>query len=809
MSTQILRPNGVGAETNIAGQYPTSGEHWDKVDEATPDDSATYVRHNLTSFAIDTYALPAGGGVGDIDKVTVYARCYGISGNYNYAKTVIRTHSTLYEGTEHNLISGWEDLSTEYQLNPNTSQPWTWAEIGALEAGVALKSSSSGEFFAICTQVYVEVSYHTETPKSSSDTGSGAETSVQTACLTETEAGSGAGVAVQAASFVRQEGGIAAEGLSFLACLLRSEVGSAIEKVGGRKIVLDETGEGIEAASVEGTLASAGDLGSGAEAIETRGLISAETGVGSSILQSLITSHQTVDSGAGSDGVISLLAAIAGSDSGTGFPLASTVAALLAAAESASGIEQLLEKKLAASQGGSGIDSLSDLWKGTEDKAMVRGDNGSGAELVHDRVIFLLDTGLATEAIIGRALFARERYGHALSFDGENDYVDCGNDVSLNSVDAITGKMWVELIEGGPRYENMLRHSSSQRYAFITDNDVLELYMVIDGVWGNKINAPSALVVGTPSLVAFTYDRLAGDNNLKLLVNGSIVKEETYTGEIGISPSGELRIGGGFSPTEFSKCKIGSACISNIAQTLAEHQADWNGGKGREFELDEHTVGLWHMDEGSGDTIYDETDNHNDGTIDGASWVEGFGFPHSVEAGSLLGALTEAEAGSGADAITGLITALAGTQTGSGIEALVSRLVQPSDSGLGVDNTLALLAGLLRSDNGAGTEARLALLASLLRFDSGSGTEGLLSRLVATSDWGSAIEASLLLKALLATDSGLGADALAKLLAGIIAGEGGSGYDRFKAKVEAASGGGDMRLPPSGQRALPSRKVQT
>jgi len=441
MSTQILRPNSVGAETNIAGQYPTSGEHWDKVDEATPDDSATYVRHNLTSFAIDTYALPAGGGVGDIDKVTVYARCYGISGNYNYAKTVIRTHSTLYEGTEHNLISGWEDLSTEYQLNPNTSQPWTWAEIDALEAGVALKSSSSGEFFAICTQVYVEVSYHTETPKSSSDTGSGAESSAQTACLTETEAGSGAGVAVQAASFVRQEGGSAAEGLSFLACLLRSEVGSAIEKVGGRKIVLDETGEGIEAASAEGALASAGDVGSGAEALETRGLISAETGVGSSILQSLIASHQTVDSGAGGDGVISLLAAIAGSDSGAGFPLSSTVAALLAAAESGSGIEQLLARRLAASQGGSGIDSLSDLWKGTEDKAMVRGDNGSGAELVHDRVIFLPDTGLATEAIIGRALFAREGYGHALSFDGENDYVDCGS--KTWSLTKITVECWL------------------------------------------------------------------------------------------------------------------------------------------------------------------------------------------------------------------------------------------------------------------------------------------------------------------------------------------------------------------------------
>lgn len=174
MSTQVLRPDGAGVETSIAGQYPLSGEHWDKVDEVTPDDASTYVRHNLTSYATDTYALPAGVGEGSIDKVTVYARCYGISGNYNYARTVIRTHGTLYEGSEHNLTSTWQDLGTEYQLNPDTSQAWTWAEIDDLEAGVALKSSSGGNYLAICTQVYVEVTYFTEMPKSSSDAGQGA-----------------------------------------------------------------------------------------------------------------------------------------------------------------------------------------------------------------------------------------------------------------------------------------------------------------------------------------------------------------------------------------------------------------------------------------------------------------------------------------------------------------------------------------------------------------------------------------------------------------------------------------------------------
>ena len=33
--------------------------------------------------------------------------------------------------------------------------------------------------------------------------------------------------------------------------------------------------------------------------------------------------------------------------------------------------------------------------------------------------------------------------------------------------------------------------------------------------------------------------------------------------------------------------------------------------------------GYWLMDEGSGSVIYDETENDNDGTISGASWVDG------------------------------------------------------------------------------------------------------------------------------------------------------------------------------------------
>lgn len=43
MATEILRPNGVGAQTDIYHQRPATGQHWDKVDETVVDYITTAV----------------------------------------------------------------------------------------------------------------------------------------------------------------------------------------------------------------------------------------------------------------------------------------------------------------------------------------------------------------------------------------------------------------------------------------------------------------------------------------------------------------------------------------------------------------------------------------------------------------------------------------------------------------------------------------------------------------------------------------------------------------------------------------------
>lgn len=47
------------------------------------------------------------------------------------------------------------------------------------------------------------------------------------------------------------------------------------------------------------------------------------------------------------------------------------------------------------------------------------------------------------------------------------------------------------------------------------------------------------------------------------------------------------------------------------------------GAWAAELTVDEHTVALWHFNEGSGNIVYDESGNGNHGTIHGATWTTG------------------------------------------------------------------------------------------------------------------------------------------------------------------------------------------
>ncbi len=46
MAIAYIKPNAAGDKTQVRTQYPSSGAHWDKMDDppGSPDDNSTYIR---------------------------------------------------------------------------------------------------------------------------------------------------------------------------------------------------------------------------------------------------------------------------------------------------------------------------------------------------------------------------------------------------------------------------------------------------------------------------------------------------------------------------------------------------------------------------------------------------------------------------------------------------------------------------------------------------------------------------------------------------------------------------------------------
>ena len=158
--SEILLPCAEGDETEIPSQFPSSGEHWDKVDDMPADDGATYVANGHSHYRTDLYQLTPRAqaqGTEKIDNVTVYFRFADGSSQTVNARAAIKTYGDIFEGTEESQTGGtYVTKSYKWYANPATGKVWTWPEIAELQAGVSLKTPHST---ARCTQVYVAVNY--------------------------------------------------------------------------------------------------------------------------------------------------------------------------------------------------------------------------------------------------------------------------------------------------------------------------------------------------------------------------------------------------------------------------------------------------------------------------------------------------------------------------------------------------------------------------------------------------------------------------------------------------------------------------
>jgi len=244
---------------------------------------------------------------------------------------------------------------------------------------------------------------------------------------------------------------------------------------------------------------------------------------------------------------------------------------------------------------------------------------------------------------IKSAIIQNSRYGvkdRCLSFDGDNDRVNCGTDASLNlqsiSVEAWikTKNTWVE--EGDPIQNAVIVQKSiaqaGQRCFIFALNDNLSNNKLAgfrarvssDGTFTTtteKQYYSKNIIVQNNEWhhVAFTFH----NNSLKLYHNGvelpgdnidKIRDANVFT--INQSPDTPVEIS---TATQSYDGLIDEVRIWNHARTADQIKRYMNT---RLYGTETGLVAYYPMNEGTGSTAFDKSTNSNDGTITGASWIK-------------------------------------------------------------------------------------------------------------------------------------------------------------------------------------------
>ncbi|MDP6770321.1 MAG: Ig-like domain-containing protein, partial [Anaerolineales bacterium] len=214
--------------------------------------------------------------------------------------------------------------------------------------------------------------------------------------------------------------------------------------------------------------------------------------------------------------------------------------------------------------------------------------------------------------------------GESLSFDGSNDYVDCGTTNIPDVDDSRTLTAWI----------NANELSGDQGIIFtgtIGTNDMFTMALLAANptkisVWGynHDVTGSTVLSTGIWYHIAITYNALDGE--LKSYINGAIDINTTttdYTTSLGTVEIGR-------AGTDEFNGKIDEIGIWNEALTSAEITALYNSGVALDalsnsgnYTSTSNLVGYWKMEEGTGTTLTDLSGNGNNGTISGATWATG------------------------------------------------------------------------------------------------------------------------------------------------------------------------------------------
>jgi YD repeat-containing protein len=235
-------------------------------------------------------------------------------------------------------------------------------------------------------------------------------------------------------------------------------------------------------------------------------------------------------------------------------------------------------------------------------------DEGSGS-IAHD-------SAHGHDATIHGAKWTKEgKYGSALEFNGESDYLSIPDSSELGLTKAFTLEAWVkpsDVRTNAPLIEKQTKEFYAyQLYAGSKYTAGVPEGRTSEADWASEaVTAKEALPTNTWSHVALTYD----GEKIRIYVNGKLIS--TAAGGKVQTSSGALWIGG----NQFSHYFKGT-----IDEVRLYNQALSEGQVGKDTET---AIGLWpepvaalSFDEGSGSIAHDSAHGH-DATIHGAKWTK-------------------------------------------------------------------------------------------------------------------------------------------------------------------------------------------
>jgi len=156
----------------------------------------------------------------------------------------------------------------------------------------------------------------------------------------------------------------------------------------------------------------------------------------------------------------------------------------------------------------------------------------------------------------------------ALSFDGVNDYIDFGNDTSLNPTEAITVESWAKLdaaTVGENLYDPIIRRNNAYllRAEKGTSGVSFNFFIYYGTSWEPGAYSVSHFAFGVWHHVVGTYNR----QHVNIYVNGKLKGSSARTGAI---PTNDLNTIMGFWINMYFRGLIDEVRVYNRALSLEE-----------------------------------------------------------------------------------------------------------------------------------------------------------------------------------------------------------------------------------------------